>query len=236
MGYLRQNQIEEIENEKRVLERTLSSREVQERGNLVQHLKRIDHQIETQAPPDVTGEERDRLVRECKEIEGRLVPMMPSHEEMRKNPPGVVGRHMKYEKAAKSKDYFPEGDIFRWKDNQLTLNKGSDDPDVANFERMRPVHNMGSMLGAQIPGQQFFGLNPTEAYKEGYDRTFPGVAEEEEEDAPRPVTTRKKSARKKRPKKRPGKTYQTACGRAMSVQGKHFHVKHCETCQEAAEE
>jgi hypothetical protein len=234
VGYLRQNQIEEIENEKRVLERTLQSREVQERGNLVNHLKRIDTQIESQSPPDLTGEERDQITKECKEIEGRLQPMMPSDEEMRKNPPGVVGRHMRYEKAAKSKKYFKEGDIFRWKDNQLALHKGDNDPDIANFERMRPHHNHGSMLGAQIPGQQFFGTSPSPAYKEGFDRTF---GEEEEGVGHVPTVTnptvKKKATKKKKPAK---KTYMTACGRTMSVQGKHFHVKHCEPCQEAAKE
>jgi hypothetical protein len=47
------------------------------------------------------------------------------------------------------------------------------------------------------------------------------------------VTVKKKATKKKKPAK---KTYMTACGRTMSVQGKHFHVKHCEPCQEAAKE
>lgn len=231
MGYLRHAEIEEIQNEKRVLENTLQSREVQERGNIVNHLKRIDRQIESQSPPDLTGEQKDQLVKECKEIEARLVPLMPTDEEMRKNPPGVVGRHMRYEKAAKSRAYFKEGDLFRWKDNQLALNKGSDDPDVANFERMRPRTHMTSMLDAQIPGQMFFGTNPSEAYKQGYDRTF-GHAEEEDEE-PTPTVVRKKATRKKKSKRPKGNTYMTACGRTMSVQGKHFHRKACVTCQEA---
>jgi hypothetical protein len=230
-GYLRHNQIEEIENEKRVLEHTLQSRDVQERGNLLNHLKRIDSEIETKSPPETTGEERDRMTRECKEIEDRLQPIMPSDEEMRKNPPGVVGRHMRYEKIAKGRDHFPEGDIFRWKDNQLTLNKGSDDPDVANFERMRPRHNHGSMVGAQIPGQQFFGTMPTEAYKEGFDRTFG----EQVDEAIDPVEHKKKATRKKKPAKKSAQV-QAACGKMISTKGKHFHVRACKTCQDAVEE
>jgi hypothetical protein len=234
VGYLRQNQIEEIENEKRVLERTLQSRDVQERGNLVNHLKRIDTQIEKQSPPDLTGEDRDKLTRECKEIEGRLQPLMPSDEEMRRNPPGVVGRHMRYEKAAKSKKHFDEGDLFHWKDNQLALNKGDHDPDVANFERMRPMHNHGSMQGAQIPGQQFFGTNPSEAFKEGHDRTFgEEVTIEDETPLVRAKATRKKSGTKKRAS---AEKTPMACGKLMGPSGRHFHVKACETCQEAARE
>jgi len=245
MGYLRQHQVEELENEKRVIENTLVSRDVQDRGNLNQHLKRIDHQVATQAPPDLTPEDRDRVVRECNEIEGRLVPNMPSDEEMRRNPPGVVGRHMRYEKIAKCKDYFPEGDLARWKDNQLALNKGSEDPDVANFERMRPIHNMGSMQGAQIPGTQYFGTNPSEAYKEGHDQTFgePDLEDEPELETParerRPAVRRKKATRKKKGarKQRAAAPVETlACGFAMGKVGRHFHIKKCKPCQEAGQE
>ncbi len=241
MGYLRPNQIHEIENEKRVIERTLETRVVQERGNLIAHLGRIDKQIESQSPPDLTPEERDQKTKECKEIEGRLVPMMPSDEEMRRNPPGVVGRHVRFEKMAKSKDYFPEGDIFRWKDNQLALHKGDEDPDVANFERMRPMHNMGGMLGAQIPGQQYFGTNPTPAYREGYEKTFGEEvtsieAPEPLSAPPRKARKRNGSAKKRAPNKNPPKMTALACGKLMGPSGRHFHVKHCTTCQEAAEE
>ena len=172
MGYLRPNQVAEIENEKQVLERTLISRDVQDRANLQSHIRRIDKELSEKAPPDVSGEDRDRMVRECKEIEDRLVPHMPSGEAMRRNPPGTVGRHMRFEKLAKSRKYFEEGDLARWKDNQLTLNKGDEDPDIANFERLRPIHDHASMLGAQIPGTQYFGTNPSQAYLDGYDKTF----------------------------------------------------------------
>lgn len=253
MGYLRQHQIDEIENEKRVIENTLdqNSRAVQDRGNLQSHLRRIDTQLNTQAPPECSGEDRDRMVKENREIEARLVPGMPSDEEMRRNPPGVVGRHMRHEKRAKSKDHFKEGDLARWKNNQLTLNKGDEDPDIANFERLRPIHNMGSMQGAQIPGTQYFGTHPSPAYLDGYDETFgkedhqlssaePELEDESpelEDESPEPRMkvvrrTKKKSSKAKR------KTIKkmTACGREMAVQGMHFHVKHCETCQEAVEE
>lgn len=215
MGYLRHGQIEEIENERRVIENTLQSREVQERGNLLNHLKRIDRQLEQQAPPDLTPEERDQKVRECQHIEERLVPMMPSDEEMRKNPPGVVGRHMRFEKAAKERsEQFPEGMLARWKDNQLAINKGSDDPDVANFERMRPrVNPVTSLLGAQIPGQLYVGTNPSPAYLEGYDRTF-GTPEE----------------RKAKPA---ANTTVMACGKEVKTKGKHFHVAKCVVCKAA---
>ena len=246
MGYLRQHQIDEIENEKRVIENTLNqnSRAVQDRGNLQQHLRRIDIQIDKQAPPESTGEDRDRMVKECKEIEARLVPGMPSDEEMRRNPPGVVGRHMRHEKRAKSRDHFKEGDLARWKDNMLTLNRGDDDPDIANFERLRPIHNHGSMQGAQIPGTQYFGTMPSQSYMDGFDQTFGeedsklGAAEPEVEveDPPEPITkvTRRKKKLVKKTKK-VVKLTALACGKMMGPSGRHFHVAKCPTCQEAAE-
>lgn len=245
MGYLRQNQVEELENERRVLERTLENRrDIQDRGAITAHLKRLDHEVETSSPPDLTGEERDQAVRECSEIEARLVPNMPSDEEMRRNPAGVTGRHMRYEKLAKSKKYFDEGDIFRWKNHQLALHKGDDDPDVANFERMRPLHNHGSMQGAQIPGTQYHGTTPTQAYREGHDRTFgTSAAALEEPDPERPQVTRKPATRKKAgakrtraPNKKPVQMTALACGKMMGPSGRHFHIAKCEKCQEAAKE
>jgi len=249
MGYLRPHQVNEFEDEKRVIERTLENRrDIQDRAGLQNHIRRIDHQIDQQAPPDVSGEERDRIVRECREIEEKLVPLMPSDEEMRRNPPGVVGRHMKYEKAAKEKtEQFPEGLLARWKDNQLILNKGSDDPDIANFERMRPLHSMASMQGAQIPGRQYFGTNPTQAYLEGHDRTFgdppeeprDSVEEVEEVEEPAPRKRKKATRRKAYRKKSNGKGVEMtalACGKMMGPHGRHFHVAKCEICKEAARE
>jgi hypothetical protein len=216
-GYLRHHQVEEIESEKYVIERTLKNRQdIQDRANLENHIRKIDRQIESQAPPDLTGEERDQAVRECREIEERLVPLMPSDEEMRRNPAGTVGRHKKWDKATKRKDFFDEGDLARWKNNQLALNKGDDDPDIANFERMRPLHNNASMLGAQIPGTQYFGTNPSPAYLAGYDETFGKREDDEPESADevdevealpcKPKATRKKKGgrRKKATRKKKG--------------------------------
>ncbi len=250
--YLRQHQVDEIENERRVIERTLQEKSrIEDRGNLEATIERIDVQLAEQAAPETTGEERDRMVRECGEIEGRLIPGMPSDEEMRRNPPGVVGRHKRHEKRSKSREFFEEGDISRWKNNMLCLHRGDDDPDIANFERMRPLHNHGSMLGAQIPGTQYHGTNPSQAYLDGHDRTFgngngmapaPDVDGEYVPDPPTPrkrkVATRRKSTAKRTraPNKKPPKMDTLACGKVMGKAGRHFHVKKCVPCQEAAKE
>ncbi len=258
MGYLRPSQVEEIENEKRVLERTLQSRDVQDRGNINAHIRRIDEELAKKAPPDLTPEGRDQKVKECKMIEERLLPSMPSDEEMRRNPAGATGKHMRWERLAKSKDRFPEGEIFRWKDNQLALNKGDPDPDVSNFERLRPLHSAASMLGAQIAGQQFFNTNPSPAYLAGYDRTFGNEEEEVEEEeqetsapllddspelpelpdlppAARKSEKKRPSRKKKSSGKRKVKLSPMPCGKMLGPTGRHFHVAKCEVCQEAQE-
>lgn len=243
-NYLRPHQIDEIANEKRVIEHTLTNqRDIQDRSSLQATLRRIDKQIEDKAPPDLTGGDRDRMTRECCEIEERLQPLMPSDEQMRRNTPGTVGQHNRFDKAAKEKtEQFPEGSLARWKDNQLALNKGLDDPDVANFERMRPIHNHGSMLGAQIEGQRYFGTNPTGAYLAGYDETFGAPAEKIEDPEPekrkvQPAHKPPTHARKKKSGSKKGVVMtMLACGREMGPQGQHSHIAHCEPCQEAAKE
>jgi hypothetical protein len=121
---------------------------------------------------------------------------------------------------------------------------------------MRPIHNTGSMVGAQIPGTQYFGTNPSEAYKEGHDRTF-GVGEEvtrieagaAEAEEPKPVeperrvrkpakpATHKKGGKRTRaPNRNAPKVTALACGKMMGPSGRHFHVAKCDICKAAAKE
>jgi hypothetical protein len=174
-SYLRPNQIEEMKSERDVLKRTLQFRDIQERSTVERQLQKLEDEIDVKSPPKVSGEEMDRLVKEEESLRQEMVDFgMPSHEEMRKNPPGAVGKHMRWDKFVKEKDKdrFPEGRLRRWKEVRLILNRGSDDPDIANFETYRPAQSTLSMDNAQISGQQFYGINPSQAYKENYDQTF----------------------------------------------------------------
>lgn len=231
-GYLRPNQIEELENERRVLKNTLKSREVQERGNLESQVRRLEHQIEAQSPPDTTPAERDALAREAREIEAHLLDGIPSAEEMRKNPPGTVGRHIRWEKKAKARsERWADGPLRRWKEIQLTLNKGDFDPDVANFERLRPVRNpLTSMEGAQIPGQTYVGLYPSEGYIRGWERVFGGKPGGQVEI---PVETSLDSEIPVEAAPKKSMHIETKCGRKMDKRGVPRHEKFCKACQEA---
>jgi hypothetical protein len=81
---------------------------------------------------------------------------MPTHEEMRKNPAGMVGKHMRWEKTHKKA-------ILEWKNAQQMLEPDSNDPDLSNFERLRPSGEMDRFRGdAQINGLMSFGNIPQE--------------------------------------------------------------------------
>src|SRR5437867_8309443 len=131
---LRPGQVQELNDEKVVLESTLRGDfgyQIQDRGAAVRKLRGIDKMLADQAPEKLTGPETDRLAKEEKELREQILPGMLSREEMRKNPPTAVDRHIRWERENKSR-------IARWKNIRLQLNAGTGDRDVANLEQYRP--------------------------------------------------------------------------------------------------
>jgi len=147
-------------SDKAVYETQLTSPNIQDKGAVQQQLRRINHQIETQTPQPYKGEDLDKAVRREKELRQKLSESMPSHEEMRKCPPGAVGKEMEFQKRHKK-------DVLEWKEIRLRLNPDTDDPDIANLERYRPERSTLNMDNAVIPGKQYYF--PSEPYKENYD-------------------------------------------------------------------
>ncbi len=160
MNLLRPHQRDEMQSEKSVLENKLKNPFIQDKGTVGSQLRKLNHQLDTQTPKPYKSDEIDSKVKREKEIREELLIGMPSQEEMRKAPPGAIGKHMSWEKSQKAK-------LMEWKEIQLRLNPLSDDPDISNFERFRPVTSSLSMDNAQIPGKQYY--LPTEAYKQGYE-------------------------------------------------------------------
>lgn len=160
---LRPNQIDEMTAERESLSAALHNPHVQDKGSVVRQLRKLEHQLETQTPRPFEGKEVDAAVAREKELREQLLVGMPSQEEMRKSPPGAVGKHMDWERRNKRK-------LMEWKAIQLRLNHESKDPDVANFERFRPTRSTLNMDNAHIPGHTYF--MPSEAYKENYDNIF----------------------------------------------------------------
>lgn len=119
-------------------------------------IKRSKKQLAEQAPEPLTGKEKDTLNALEKRLRDKIVTNMPTEEVMRKNPPGGVDWHMRWEKANKPL-------IRMWKNVKIQLNPDSTDRDLANIERYRPSGAAGRLrTDAQIQGHMSYGGVPDE--------------------------------------------------------------------------
>lgn len=134
-------------------------------ANLRRRRESIRDEMEESAPPDVSGGTKDALAERAKVLEEKIRDGMLSHEEMRRNPVGAVGRHSRWEKANKHR-------ILEYKNIVRLLEHDNDDPDVSNIERLRPhnlpAHGATYMMGAQIPGQFNYAGVPEENWKQTF--------------------------------------------------------------------
>lgn len=146
---LRPNQLKEYEEVQDSLEAKLNNKHIQNKQAVRHQLKRVERDLESQAPKEFPSSEIDAAVKETDELQEKIALGMPSHEEMRKCPSGAINKHMQWEKRNKE-------NIQRWKTNKLRLNVGTDDPDVANMESFRPEKSQLNMQDAYIPGQKFY--------------------------------------------------------------------------------
>lgn len=158
--FLGTTQMQDLESDREYLTKQMENPLVQDKPAVRKQLRRVEHDIETQAPPELKGPDLDKEVRLEKELREEIVPNMLSQEEMRKAPAGSVGRQIAFEKRYKEK-------ILRWKNAMRTIHRGSDDPDIANLERFRPTVSQHNMHGALIQGKDF--NFPSQKYLEGYD-------------------------------------------------------------------
>ena len=140
------NQVEENTEEVARLEHTLKQPNVQDPGHIVQQIKSMKKQLHELTPTPFASNEVDAAARKAKELQEQFTEGMPTAEEMRRSPPGAVGKHMRWDAANKRK-------IKLWKYLQQRLYAGSNDADVANVERFRPTGGpqQMSMDNAQIP-------------------------------------------------------------------------------------
>lgn len=146
---LRPQQVVDMNDEKSRLERSLHNPHIQDKGEVQRALRRISKQLDEQTPKPFTGTEVDRAAHREAELRALILTGMCSQEEMRKSPPGAVGKHMQWEKANKAR-------LKEWKALRLRLNVGTTDPDIANFERYRPKDSTLSMDNPLVSGKQHF--------------------------------------------------------------------------------
>lgn len=155
--YLKQNQLEEMQAEKDRLSQTLRApphlrNAIQDGAGMMATLKRIERSLERDTAKAYEGPALDAAVRREKELREEWLVGMPTYEEMRRNPPGALDKHMQWESRNKAK-------IAEWKNIKRRLFAGGavpssvSDGSVANIELHRPRATSGelSMDNAQIP-------------------------------------------------------------------------------------
>lgn len=150
---LRPTQIRDTKDEIRRLEFTLTQPDLQDRGEAIRQLNSEKKSLENFSPKPFAGEDLDAAVKEERELREGMVEGMPTQEEMRRGPPGSLGKHIAWDKKNKNK-------LLRWKHLMLRLNSGTNDTEVANFEKFRPTstHRMDTR-DAFIPQEtDYFGL------------------------------------------------------------------------------
>ena len=128
--------------------------QVQERGQAINNLQRINKTIQDQMPRAYGPTEIDAAISREGQLREKWMAGMPTDSEMRRNPAGAVDKHRAWEARAKL-------DVLEWKNIRRRLLAGgnidapSDSRDIANIEMFRPVGGAQEMNlhNAQIDGK-----------------------------------------------------------------------------------
>lgn len=161
---LKQNQIDEISQERDRLSQTLRApphlrNAIQDASTMFATLKRLEASLARDTPREYQGSDLDTAVRREKELREKIAEGMPTAAEMRRNPPGALDKHMNWEARNKQ-------DIAEWKNIKRRLwasgavSSAASDGSVANVEMFRPTGGPElSMENAQIPvARTYYGL------------------------------------------------------------------------------
>lgn len=145
---LRPDQVDAAKDSIKSLQQKLVNPHIEDKAEVSRQLRKARQDFETQVPkaPENPGEE-DRMVKRAKALLEQITAGMPSQEEMRKAPPGAVEKHREWERRNKP-------GIMEWKHIMCRLHAGSNDREVANLEKHRPVASSLNMDNAFIPGKQ----------------------------------------------------------------------------------
>lgn len=155
---LRPNQVEDAKDEMARLEDMLNApphirNAISDMGELRKRFKNLKIEMDKATPRAFAPNERDAAIKEFAKLAAAIRVGMPSSEEMRRNPPGAVGKNRDWQQRTKR-------DVARYKHLALRLQAGGDLPlhlkrsgDAANIELLRPLttSHQVSMDYAQIP-------------------------------------------------------------------------------------
>src|SRR5574341_1351442 len=112
---------------------------------LAKGIRSIEEDLEENSPPQLAGDTRDALAKRQRELREKIKEGMLTHEEMRRNPPGAVDRHRKWERQNKDR-------ILEYKNICRALEPDSDAKDLASVEVFRPSRPFAYDSRAQISG------------------------------------------------------------------------------------
>lgn len=147
---LRYNQREQIQHEIDNAESMLPHAKASDKPMVMSSIRKSKKQLEEGSPVPLVGKEKDKLHDLEKKLRTKIAENMPTEEVMRKNPPGAVDWHQRWEKKNKKL-------IKIWKNIRIQLNPDSSDRDLCNFERYRPSGQTDRIrTDAQIVGLHSF--------------------------------------------------------------------------------
>lgn len=221
---LRYNTRNSLKEQRAVHEKLYKDPHNDDKGAQIKSMRNIDKMLSEQAPSgELSGSEKDANWKRIKELEASIQDGMLSVEEMRRSPnqqTDAVYRHMKWESAKKS-------DILEWKNRMIQQEPNSDDPNLANIERLRPqkgTQYSGFMVDAMGPKGHMSFQNP--AAQEGFDRVFP--------DGPKADTALKQAQRVAEEKKGMSEEARRAASERMKAQWEAKRAKRAEATEKSA--
>lgn len=157
---LHPRQVQELKSDRAEFEANLSGpfRDQIENPEAVRRQIRETDKVLQQAAKPIPADQIDVAVKLEQTLRDGWLNGMPSQAEMRKNPPGAVDRHRKWEVETKVPYVLP------WKALRCRLHASGiseshlpDQGDISNIEMYRPKGGSGelSMDNAQIPGKSW---------------------------------------------------------------------------------
>lgn len=147
---LRPQQVKNLKDEKKRLDTFIKRDDVDKKDARI-NLRKVNEMITDQSAKQLTGQDLDSAKKRIDTLEAEIKKGMLSDEEMRKSPPGAVGKHMAHEKANK-------GNIQEWKKLQIAVHADDTSPDLANIERLRPKKSSMNMHNSLVDTKDFHGI------------------------------------------------------------------------------
>ena len=125
---------------------------------LAKGIRSLEDDLEENSPPKLESTTRDALAMRQRELREKIKEGMLTHEEMRRNPPGAVDRHRKWEKQNTDR-------ILEYKNVCRALEPDSDAKDLASLEVFRPSRPFSYNSNSQISGHVAYSDVPQENWE-----------------------------------------------------------------------